>query len=345
MTHEIETAMTEDTAGSPEGQYEYGIGRCDVQDKERLRQYRRKRTEWLHLLNGDPLHSIWKQISTMLWNDAVFRVVNESRGLASERGCRSAARNGMLASLLDQGYVATQALAIRRLMEKAASSPDRQVVSLRRLLDDIKAHRDLLTREVYVGYDGLPYDPEPGRERFYEQMREQMERGRSTYTRLPTSGPKAWSSAERAHEGFDGLSGVAPPDRARGDVVCTATFQRLESELKSSGWRSFVQLSNKFIAHSADLFSRESSTANGGLTLKQITQCHRALYQVANYIDSTLLWHSTNAGFPTPQFNQFDQLDAPWVMTEDIRHLALFWDEHVATIDAWTSGSITDHME
>jgi hypothetical protein len=334
--------MTKDTTDLPEGQYEYGVDRCDVQDKEKLRQYRRQRTEWLHLLNGDPVHSIWRQISTMLWNDAVFRVVNESRGLASERGYRSAARNGMLASLLDQGYVATQALAIRRLMEKTGSRLDRQVVSLRRLLDDIKAHRDLVTREVYVGYDGRPYDPDPGRKGFHEQMLQEMERGHSMYTRLPTNGPEAWSSAERAHQSFDEISGVAPLDRARDDVIRIAIFEHLESELENSGGRSFVQLSNKFIAHAADLFSRVSSDATADLTLHKITRCHRAIYQVANYIDSTLLWHSTNAGFPTTQFNQFDQLDAPWVMTEDIEQLSRFWDRHVTAIDAWTSCNVKD---
>ena len=279
----------------------------------------------------------------MLWNDAVFRVINESRGLASDRGYQSAARNGMLASLIDQGYVAIQALAIRKLMEKGSSDPKLQVVSLQRLLDEIKSNRDIITREIYVAYDGRPYDPEPGRGRFYQGSWEPVPGEQVAFVSLPTSGPEAWRSAERAHAGFDELSGVAPPYRSRDDLISEETFERLQLKLASSKWREFVHLSNKFIAHAADLSSRALSDAKRGITLKQITHCHQAIYQVANYIDSRLLWHSTSAGFPTPQFDQFDQLDAPWVLTEHIKQLSSFWDDHVAVIDAWASGSITDH--
>ena len=96
----------EGTGAAAAGHYQYHIADCDVMDKKRLKQYRVKRSEWLHLLDGDQEHALWKQIAVMFWNDAVFRLINESRRLAEEGKYRSASRNGALASLIDQGYFA-----------------------------------------------------------------------------------------------------------------------------------------------------------------------------------------------------------------------------------------------
>jgi hypothetical protein len=61
--------------------YAYPVDACDVTDKEALESFRLKREEWLYLMEGDPDHAVWKQINAMLWNDAVFRTVNEARRL------------------------------------------------------------------------------------------------------------------------------------------------------------------------------------------------------------------------------------------------------------------------
>jgi len=44
-------------------------------------------------------------------------------------------------------YVAEQIISFRKLMEKGARDPKKQVISLRRLIDDVKNNRHLLTRE------------------------------------------------------------------------------------------------------------------------------------------------------------------------------------------------------
>jgi hypothetical protein len=178
--------------------YEYAIQDCDVADRAQLAIYRDKRAEWLHLLNGDLDHAVWRQITAMLWNDAVFRMANEARRLSRQGGYQSSARNWTLAQFMDQGFVATQTLSIRKLMEKASANPARQVVSLRRVLDDIKAHRHLISREHYVAHDGLPYDPEPGERAHIERI---MKRGKSGAHSewLATTGPQAWSVARMVH--------------------------------------------------------------------------------------------------------------------------------------------------
>lgn len=144
--------------------YKYPVEECDVSDHAKLEEYRRKRSEWIVQFQTDET-SVSSQLHTMLWHCAVFQTVNESRRLALESGGRSAALNGMLAEFIDHGFIAIQSLSIRKLLEKGAAKPNRQVVSLRRLLDDLREHRALVTREMYVCHDALPYDYEPVKER------------------------------------------------------------------------------------------------------------------------------------------------------------------------------------
>jgi hypothetical protein len=105
--------------------YTYALEDCDIVDKDALTAYRNKRTEWLHLLNGKDDHAVCRQISAMLWNDVVFRVANETRRLSRKAGYPSSSRNWSLAQFMDQGFVATQTLSIRKLMERASNKPAR----------------------------------------------------------------------------------------------------------------------------------------------------------------------------------------------------------------------------
>jgi hypothetical protein len=128
--------------------------KCDVVDHKRLEEYREKRYEWLswyELRKGEP-NTIQQQIFSMMFLDMAYRILASARQ-NPEQEVAFSAQNGLMAHFLDQGYLATQVLAIRKLLDKR-----KDVFSLRRLLDDMADHRDLVTRENYVCYDGLPFD-------------------------------------------------------------------------------------------------------------------------------------------------------------------------------------------
>ena len=288
--------------------YSYQIEDCDVIDRERLRAYRAKRSEWIHLLNGDPHHAVWRQITSMLWNDAVFRTANEARRLSRVGGYKSSARNWSIARFLDQGFVATQTLSIRKLMEKASTNPAKQVVSLRRVIDDIVSNRELITREIYVSHDGLPYDPEPGRQAYYQAA---LKRGSGVQVDwLPTS-----------------------DDLIRPDV-----FERIEQELTDSGWADIAVMGNKFIAHAADEHSRMDVAT--GFSLNALEKCHRAICRVAATIYGPILYESAMGMFPVPQFDHFENLEEIWLKPDDVTELAKFWDAHTEKVDAWSSENV-----
>ena len=318
-------------------QFRYAIEDCDVAEKNTLRQYREKRAEWLYMLSGDPNHAVWKQITAMLWNDAVFRVANESRRLSRLGGYKSSARNWSIAQFIDQGFVAVQTLSIRRLMDKAASKPARQVISLRRVLDDINAHRELITRENYVAYDGLPYDPEPGERAYMESL---VKHGGGVHAQwLPTTGPQAWSVSQMVHERFDKLSGVARDRRSRSDVIADDVFDKIEAMLAQSGWQDIAEFGNKFIAHAADAHSRSTLLdGQNGFSLDKLARCHQGICRATAAIYGPILWEGSSGLLPIPQFNHFDNLEAAWLLPQDIETLSAFWDAHVENVESWTEG-------
>jgi hypothetical protein len=133
--------------------YRRDVSECDVNDKTNLEEYRRKRTAWAYLMEHDPEQSVTAQITSLLWQDATFRLFNEMR--AGAPGSRPPTiTSPLLAEALDSGYVTNMILGIGRLVDRG-----RDVVSLRRVLNEVRANRSLITREAYVCFDGMRFDP------------------------------------------------------------------------------------------------------------------------------------------------------------------------------------------
>jgi hypothetical protein len=113
----------------------------------------------------------------------------------------------MIEALL-HGHVATQVLAIRRLVDDGNSD----IISLRRLVKDMRRNFALFTRENHVCFDGLPYDYEAVRHtRFMENAGNWGKGG----IWVPTSGPQGDCISESAHRQFDQLAGIDPAKRSR----------------------------------------------------------------------------------------------------------------------------------
>lgn len=194
-----------DEPESLEFRYKTAVDQCDVLDRKRLKEYRDERYEWLswyELRIGEP-NTIQQQLFSMMFLDLAYRV---SARQSTQQGLAFAAQSGLLAHFLDQGYVATQVLAIRRLLDGR-----KDVFSLRRLLDDLTNHRKLITRENYVCHDGLPFDSEAW------QLQAQGVEAQIWGIQAPSL-HKFFASRLR-HEMFDRLSGVTPDARQREDLI------------------------------------------------------------------------------------------------------------------------------
>ena len=148
------------------------------------------------------MHAITKQLYDMMWNDVTYRTFNEARRLNSSKP--AAAIAPLLSEFIDVGYIAMQVLAISKLTDPCnfAKNPKRAVISLKRVVDEVSTERILITRENYVAFDGLPYDPRPAKEKHEKSfVPGQITWGIKT-------GPDAWWPSEMYNESFDRLSGV-----------------------------------------------------------------------------------------------------------------------------------------
>jgi hypothetical protein len=224
--------------------YQYAIGQCDVPPERHgaLNAFRAKRQQWLEWLDTDEHHAIWTSVSALVWNDVSFRPLVH---LAVENP-QSSLGNTLVAEKLINGHVATQILAIRRLVDNR-----RDVISLRRLMKDVRRNFDLFTRENYICFDGLPYD--------YEAvMRKDMEAhaGQGPFWGA-TKGPDAWGTSNRVHEHFDKLSGVNASNRRREDRLPVALVDIVEGWLDNSGADDLADWSHAFLAHAGSVESRE----------------------------------------------------------------------------------------
>ncbi|MHA1876972.1 MAG: AbiU2 domain-containing protein [Promethearchaeota archaeon] len=284
---------------------------CDVQDKEALAIFRAKRVNWNNWLFEDPL-SISKQIMYMLWKDAIFRTFNEARRLTINRESESLGFNGPLLHLLDEGFLDSQVMAIRRLTDRNFYDPKKGVLSVPRLTDDMSINIDIFTRENYVSYDGSKYE------------------GLS----LETDGIDKWIPWKNKHENFDTLSNVSPQNRSRADRVNKSVFIRLNKELKiCENLRTYA---NKFIAHASDPIGRLKLTENQKkVTLDKLEQCYKAIIRVSSFIGVIVLYGHTLGGVPTPQYNHLKNIEKPMVSQDDLENLYNYWLKRKNEVSHW----------
>ena len=300
------------------GRYDYPVDECDVVDKARLARFREKRDEWLGWLYDDELHAIDAQISGLLWTDATFRLVNASRRHAHEAGGPFATLNGDIARLIDMGYLHQQLSGLRRLMEPASNNPKRQIISLRRLLDDVREHHHLITREVFVCLDGLPFEYAEG------QQEDIMRRGPGVHC-WPTKGPKAWDMSESMHDCFDGLRGQPGDRQNREEPVGLAQLDRADAILDAAPFATATILLNKTIAHAADPVSRHGAPLDG-IPFKDLWTCQKALLQAAVLV-SGVIGASKPGGLPIAQYDVSEAWDAPFAPADGLDAMIREWDQ------------------
>jgi hypothetical protein len=280
--------------------YAYPIDQCDVPQERRaaLQSFRDKRRLWLSWIDTDEHHAIWQVLSSMVWTDVSFKMLTHF-ATTDERNALS---NTLLGQALIDGHVATQVLAIRRLMDDRNSD----IISLRRLVKDLKRNFALFTRENYVCFDGLPYDYDA------VQRKEMMERAGQGFFWGQTSGSGAWGTSRMAHEQFDRLAGIDPSKRCREDRLPDSLLTTIARWLDDSGADELAKWSHAYLAHAGGSESRKR-IADLMVTANKIAGAIRALARVTEAISAWLLFAGGRSSslMPVAQFNPFEKLDRP----------------------------------
>lgn len=303
--------------------------------EQSLEAYRQASARWFEWLDGDPQHSIAGQLSQLLWHDVVFRALNHARSVAPKNE-PSAALSPYLATFLDQGYVAGQVLGVSKLVERHHGDANKGVISLRRLVDELIASREILTRANFIEHDGYPYDFEPVMQADIDRNMRDAAEGVAFWA-METGGALDWGTAQRLHETFDRLSGVSAANRARDDLVAKETLQRLAAVFDDPVFKVFQTVRHKTVAHAADAFSRALAVEiRTGIKFEEVERAHRLLLGVAQVISASILHGSWRAGaVPQPQQDQFANLDQPYVGAAQIGELHEFWKGLTEVRDDW----------
>lgn len=287
--------------------YAYKLAQCDVSDENRkaLESYRSKRLLWQSWIDDDEHHAIWQVLQGMVWQDVVFRSLIDLAVNDSD----SALHNSLLTEALLGGHVATQILALRRLIDDGST-----VLSLRRLLKDIKQNASLITRENFVCFDGLPYDCDKVRE---QELIAMAQKGGSGGFWAERTGPKAWSASEALHTQFDLMTDIDPANRRRGDTLPATVFKTVERSLLASGAEELADWSHVYLAHAGSPEARKG-IAHLKVTSEKISQTTRALCRVTEAISLWILGISgrSAAVMPVAQFSPFAMLDHPVMKPE-----------------------------
>lgn len=309
---------------SPEFRYKTPLDQCDVVNRKKLEAYRDKRYEWLswyELRKGEP-NTVQQQLFTMMFLDMEYRLLASARQSADQT---FSAQSGLLAHFLDQGYVATQVLAIRKLLDGR-----KDVLSLRRLLQDISDHRQLITRENYVCHDGLPYESEA-----WQSLAQGVE---VQIWGIQAPGLGRFLGSRVRHEMFDKLSGVPPVARQREDLIKVDIFAKLKNLLMNSTAEKIVLLSHKFFAHAAAEDSR-GALAFSGIKLADVDEVQRAFVRVERAITDLLLFIAiARQVVPMPPLGMLNGLEHPYASTEAIKKMDTIWDQLAEERNQWAKG-------
>lgn len=314
------------------GNYKFTITQCDVPQERRaaLESYRAKRLHWLTWLDTDEDHAIWTALSAMVWADVSFRTLSQL-AIDDEKSCLS---NSLLAEQLINGHVATQILAIRRLVDNRSD-----VISLRRLTKDIRSNLRLFTRENYVCHDGLPYDYAA-----VMQGEAAAYAGKGVFWGA-TKGPDAWGMSSMAHEQFDKLSGIDPEKRKRDDRLPIALMDKIEGWLDESGADNLADWSHAYLAHAGNLEGRQR-IADAVVTTNKITETIKILARVTEALSAYVLFAGgrLNSLMPTAQFDQFENLDKPVMQAERQEEVRGVWDRLSSERDNYLEGVSAELM-
>jgi hypothetical protein len=235
--------------------------------------------------------------------------------------------------LLGHGYASLMTLGIRRLVDH-----DPRTNSVWNVIAQIEKRPELLRRENFVCYDGLPFDPQAALGRHLQAN--PIEPSRVSW--LPTSGPEAWGTSQLLQNAFDALAGF-PAKRKRLDTVRPEIMEKLKARLAQEAIEAVCDLADRSVAHAERISPQETSVPL--VTFNTIDTALKSIVQVASFI-STHFFSDTAFGsvIPVPQFNVLEHLDAPWVDTAHLPALDEHWHELSAQLAGWTGAADEDFL-
>lgn len=301
--------------------YRYPVSDCDVDEgcKRKIVAYREFRLTCLERIRGDSETSIASQVHDLAWHTAVFKTLNEARRLEEDRDV-----NGPMWHLIVTGYANIMTLGIRKLVDHNTKTG-----SLWNLIDRIEKRPDLLTRELYICHDAVPYDYEAVRQR----LKPQGYVPSPNVQWISSFGPDAWATSQRMHKSFDAICGN-PQLRKRADRIDMTHITKLKQALRSNCIERVKTLASKRMAHAERL--SEHADAIPVVTYEEVDEALKIIVSVTNWISTHVFFDNAfGTVLATPDFDPMEYLDEPWVTSQNVPGLEQHWREISKTMEDW----------
>lgn len=291
---------------------------------------------WSLCLAGEDRNTIHRQVLTMIWNAAAFRVVNEARRLAPKEDDGALQANGLMHQLLDHCFFESQLIAVRRLLDGEKMAGDHGVYSLRSLIRDMRKNRHLLTRGNMFAAASLPTDLNAVSRAADAEIRRMVSTKPGEAFYLQTVDP---GRVAELHRVCDQLCGISDPKRrALNDQVSDAVFVGLARKLDSLA--PVITAVNKLVAHAATIHSRSSvNPAELTVTFGQLWRAHETICRCCHFIDCYLLRHNTMQFLAMPSYNVLTYMEIPLAVDAVKPELEKVWQEYEAETGTWTDAS------
>jgi hypothetical protein len=290
---------------------------------------------WVDCLDGKDINSIFQQITLMIWDTAIFRLILEGRQTQIDKNPEAPALNGALHSFIDRNYFQSQVSFIRRLIDKSNQLiGPRAVYSIYALINDIGDRRNELTREAFFNLRNMSYDFLEIKAREQEFIRKQPVG--AGFIRVPHE--YDWESISEAHVTFDRLSGKTQKDRQPNDVIPERVFTRLKDKLDTC--RNITKYVDKFIAHSATPESRAiQNVGKSKITFNHLWEAHHTIFELAEFL-STILFSEGHMALAIENSDFFQYWDTPMFEEINVDRIRNTLEKYRKETEEWNQDGI-----
>lgn len=291
---------------------------------------------WGDCLKGDDPNSIFQQISTMIWDTAIFHIIIEARQSQIRKNPQDPEINGALHSFIDRNYFQSQSAFIRRLTDQSYGLTGKKgIYSIGALINDIGSYKAELTRETYLKFRNMPYDYTEIQKKRKEFFRNQPS-GKAFF--VPPEFD--WESIEEAHQIFDRLSGTTHNNRNPNDLVAERVFVRLQEKL--SACQDITKYVDKFIAHSATRESRSiQNETTSAITFRHLWKAHQIIFEVAEFL-SVILFSEGHMALAIENPTFFEFWEKPFYEKGEIDLVRTSLENYRKETEEWNSSGVED---
>ena len=274
--------------------YKCNVDECDVKDKKSLVEYRKCISRW-HNWMFEPCVGIWDQANAMIFHESVFRLFTKVRRNQSNKN----EVNWLFAHSYEYCFYYNQLALIRRL----ACNGRKDVISLKRVIGDIKKNQHLLTRENYVSHNGMAFN---------------------NFTDMQSS---------KSHNQFDRMSNISGI-RKRDDLIPMQFLNKISGLMGHCS--SVEEIINQHIAHTSELhFDKKTDKPVAFImSLDKLSKCCKEICQTTSFICSNIL-NIRKSLIPKYLGVPSEGLDKPFASVESLPELDRLWRNHENKLNKW----------